>query len=157
MNFLQAILCVFFKVCRLWKGMVIYMEKKNKRSIAEIATDAMDKLASIGDKFADEFVTSMEEKMYEDKFCFDSCIKFCKEQKSKIPAVAGFVLSVKKNDNYPNTLGKYIIIQGLIDRNDKPISLDGKECVSRTIRADDVDEKTITYLDGDTTRIFTIK
>ena len=117
----------------------------------------MDIFDSVGDKFADEFVTSMEKKMYEEKFCFDSCIKFCKEQKSKIPAVAGFILSVKKNDKYPDAIGKYIIIQALLDRNDNPISLDGKESVSRTIRADDVDEKTITYLDGDTTRIFTIK
>lgn len=133
------------------------MKKKDKRSIAKIADDAKNKFVSFGDEFADKVVTSMEEKMYEEKFCFDSCIKFYKEQKNKIPTVAGFVLSVKKNDKYPSAIGKYIIIQGLIDQNDNPISLDGKESVSRTIRADDVDEKTITYLDGDTTRIFTIK
>lgn len=140
-------------------GGVFMEEKKTKEPsrIAKTVAGAMMAMNRFTDQVADEIVASMEDKMYEEKFCFDSCIKFCNENKVKYPNVAGFVLSVKKNCKYPETRGKYIIIQGLVDKNDKPVSADGKNSISRTIRADDVDEKTITYLDGDTTRIFTLK
>lgn len=130
---------------------------RNTSSVSNTIANAYFALNRFADKIADEIVDSMEEKLYEEVFTFDSCVSFCKEYMQKNSMIVGFVLSVKKANMVKNTKIKYIITQGLVDKNDRPVTVDGNNPISRRVYAGDVDEKTINYLNGDETRIFTLK
>ena len=87
-------------------------------------------------------------------FQFDSCIEFYKRYKKEMPIATGFILSVKENLQSKNE--KYVIIQGLVDDQDKPIKQDDENAIGRKIYAANIDEKTVKYLDGDDTKIFIV-
>lgn len=131
--------------------------KNTNNSIEKTIANAYLALDKITEKIADGIVCSMEEKLYEDVFSFDSCISFCNENMKRFPVIVGFVLSVKRVNTSAKGDTRYIITQGLIDRNDRPVTSDGKNPICRIIHARDVDEKTINYLNGDEIRMFTVK
>ena len=89
-------------------------------------------------------------------FQFDSCIEFYKRYKKEMPIATGFILSVKENLQSKNENEKYVIIQGLVDDQDKPIKQDDENAIGRKIYAANIDEKTVKYLDGDDTKIFIV-
>ena len=89
-------------------------------------------------------------------FQFDSCIEFYKRYKKEMPIATGFILSVKENLQSKNENEKYVIIQGLVDDQDKPIKQDDENAIGRKIYAANIDEKSVKYLDGDDTKIFIV-
>ena len=75
------------------------------------------------------------------------------EEKKKDSRIEAFVISVKKNYDPQNENDKLIIIQGFLDKNNRPISLDGKEAESRIVHTRTIDKKLLDILNGAETKM----
>lgn len=58
-----------------------------------------------------------------------------------MPIATGFILSVKENLQSKNENEKYVIIQGLVDDQDKPIKQDDENAIGRKIYAANIERK----------------
>lgn len=82
------------------------------------------------------------------------CIRYCREQAGKFQGVniAGFVLSVRKNLDPRNENDNYIVVQGLLNEQNKSITVNG-ESLSRVMHARTIDDDLIKALNGKETMI----
>ena len=92
-------------------------------------------------------------KGYKEIVTFDEIVQYAIEERKVNPQIGAFVVSVKKNFDPQNENDKLIIIQGMLDGNSKPLSLDGKESESRIIHTRTIDKKFLDMLNGADTRI----
>lgn len=78
------------------------------------------------------------------------CIRYYREEagKPECAFAAGFVLSVRKNFDPRNENDNYIVVQGLVDHQSKPITANG-ETVSRVIHTRTIDDALIKALNGE--------
>lgn len=85
------------------------------------------------------------------------CIRYYKEEAIKLQSasVAGFVLSVVKNLDPRNENDNYIVVQGLVDAQKKPIMVNG-ESVSRIMHTRTIDDELIRALNGKESCIFKV-
>lgn len=108
----------------------------------------------------EDMTEAVAEVIYRKGFCeivtFKEVADYALEKKKKNSKIAAFVVSVKKNYDPKNENDKYIVIQGLLDKENKPISLNGKESESRIIHTKTIDKKFIDVLDGLETKIIRI-
>lgn len=83
------------------------------------------------------------------------CVRYYKEEAGKLQgaAAAGFVLSVRKNLDPRNENDNYIVVQGLVDGRNKPVTVNG-ESVSRIMHTRTIDDALIKALDGKESGIF---
>lgn len=110
------------------------VNKKNLTLNMDLVTDAMAEV--------------LYRKGYKEVVTFDEIVQYALEEQKKISKIRAFVVSVKKNYDPQNENDKFIIIQGLLDENNKPISLDGKETESRIIHTRTIDKKFLDVLNG---------
>ena len=108
----------------------------------------------------DDITEAVAEVIYRKGFSeivtFKEVADYALEEKKKNPKIAAFLVSVKKNYDPQNENDKYIIIQGLLDKDNKPIFLDEKESESRIIHTRTIDKKFIDVLNGSETKIIRI-
>ena len=83
------------------------------------------------------------------------CTCYYEEEAKKLQgvAVAGFVLSVRKNLEPRNKNDNYIVVQGLINEKNEPIAVNG-ESFSRIIHTKTIDDDLIKVLNGRETVVF---
>lgn len=105
------------------------------------------------DDFTDAIAEVLYRKGYKELVTFDEIAQYALDMKKEDPKVTSFVVSVKKNYDPKNDNDKLIIVQGLLDANNKPISFDGKESESRIIHTKTIDKKFIDVLNGKETKI----
>lgn len=87
----------------------------------------------------------------------EECIDYYKKEASKIrgAVAAGFVLSVRKNLDPRNENDNYVVVQGLVDGQNKPITVNG-ESVSRIMHTRTIDDALIKALNGKKSGIFRV-
>ena len=85
----------------------------------------------------------------------EDCIYYYKEEVRKLQgtSVAGFVLSVRKNLDPRNENDKFVIVQGLVNSQNKPITVAG-ESISRIMHTKTIDDALIKALNGKDSCIF---
>lgn len=85
------------------------------------------------------------------------CVRYYKEEAGRLQgaAAAGFVLSVRKNLDPRNENDNYIVVQGLVDGQNKPITVNG-ESVSRIMHTRTIDDALIKALNGKESGIFRV-
>ncbi len=105
------------------------------------------------DDFTDAVAEVLYRKGYREIATFDEMVQYALDAKKANPKIAAFVVSVKKNYDPKNENDKLVIVQGWLDVNNKPISLDGKESESRIIHTRTIDEKFLDALNGAETKI----
>lgn len=105
------------------------------------------------DDFMDAVAEVLYRKGYKEIVAFDEVVQYALEEKKKNSKIEAFVVSVKKNYDPQNENDRLIIIQGLLDENNKPISLDGKESESRIIHTRTIDKKFLDVLNGAETKM----
>lgn len=108
------------------------------------------------DDFADAVADVMHRKGFKEMVTFKEIADYAIEEKKKNPKISAFVISVKRNYDPKNENDKYIIIQGFLDENRKPITLDGRESESRIIHTKTIDKKFVDVLNGLETRIINL-
>ena len=121
----------------------------------------LGKLLNAASKYvskASEYVSKLSESAVNDRdykeiVYLNECLEFYKECKRQNPAVAGFIISVKKNYDQQNENDKFLVIQGMIDRDNRPISTDGERSLGRIIHTKTIDQKILTLLNGEESRI----
>lgn len=122
-------------------------QRKGSSSLSSL----MSELSGIAD--------AITEHRYQQNFLqivtLSDCIRYYKEEAGKLPymAAAGFVLSVRKNLDPRNENDNYIVVQGLVDRWDRPITVNG-ESISRVMHTKTIDDDLIKALNGKETMIF---
>lgn len=107
-------------------------------------------------------IDAIAEKEYQNSFLtivtLKDCIQYFRAEADKLSnshSVAGFILSVKKNYDPRNERDSYIVVQGLLDKNNKPIICNG-ETVSRVLHTKTIDDALIRALDGSESKVFTL-
>lgn len=106
-------------------------------------------------------VDALAEQQYQRGFLqvvtLKDCIRYYKEETSKIrgAVAAGFVLSVRKNLDPRNENDNYVVVQGLVDGQNKPITVNG-ESVSRIMHTRTIDDALIKALNGKESGIFRV-
>ena len=95
-------------------------------------------------------------KNFKEIVTFEEIYRYAYEQKKVNPVVAAFIVSVKKNYDPKNDRDRLIVVQGLLDSEKKPISLNGKESESRIIHTGNIDKRFIDILNGSDTTIVMI-
>lgn len=105
------------------------------------------------DDFTDAMAEVLHRKEYKELVTFDEIVQYALEGKKNNSKVGAFVVSVKKNYDPQNENDKLIIIQGLLDENNKPISLGGEESESRIIHTRTIDKKFLDVLNGAETKM----
>jgi len=85
---------------------------------------------------------------------FDDCLGYFAKSKIQYPQICAFVLSVEKNQKPKNVNDELTVIQGLLDKDFKAITLDGTTCLSRILQTRTIDKKMIDFLAGETTKIY---
>lgn len=103
--------------------------------------------------FTDAVAEVLYRKEYNEIVTFDEIVQYALDAKKVNPKIAAFIVSVKKNYDPQNENDKFIIIQGLLDKKNKPISFDGQESESRIIHTKTIDKKFLYVLDGAETKI----
>lgn len=107
------------------------------------------------------FVDALAEQQYQRGFLQDvtlrDCIRYYKEEAGKLQGVlvAGFILSVRKNLDPRNENDNYIVVQGLVDAQNKPITVKG-ESVSRIMHTRTIDDALIRAMNGKESGIFKV-
>lgn len=103
---------------------------------------------------------AIAEQMYQNSFlpllALNDCVQFFKDESAKYKgktAISGFVLSVKKNLDPRNENDIFVVVQGLVDNQNKPIVVNG-ETISRVIHTKTLDNALIKAMDGKESRIF---
>ncbi len=84
---------------------------------------------------------------------FDEVVQYALEEKKKNAVIGAFVVSVKRNYEPRNENDKFLVIQGLLDGNNRPITSDGKEAESRIIHTGTIDKKFVVVLNGAETKM----
>ncbi|MCM1251675.1 MAG: hypothetical protein NC321_02555 [Clostridium sp.] len=107
---------------------------------------------SIND-FTDAVAEVLYKKGYKEIVTFDEIVQYALVRKKSNSRIKAFVVSVKKNYDPQNGNDKLIIVQGLLDEDNKPISLDGKESESRIIHTRTIDKNFIDVLNGAESKI----
>ena len=105
------------------------------------------------DDITDAVAEVLYRKGYKEIVTFNEIAQYALDAKKANPEIAAFVVSVKKNYDPQNENDKLIIIQGLLDANNKPISLDGKDSESRIIHTGTIDKKFLDVLNGAETKV----
>ncbi len=107
-------------------------------------------------------IDAIAEKEYQNSYLpivtLKDCIQYFRTESDKLKSphsAAGFVLSVKKNYDPRNERDSYIVVQGLLDKNNKPIICNG-ETVSRVLHTKTIDDALIRALDGSESKVFTV-
>ena len=108
------------------------------------------------DDFTDAVAEVLYRKGYKEIITFKEIVEYAIEAKRNNSKVAAFVISVKKNYDPQSDNDKLIVIQGLLDANNRPISFDGKQSESRIIHTKTIDKKFIEVLNGAETKIVKI-
>ncbi|MBD5103196.1 MAG: hypothetical protein HDT27_11035 [Subdoligranulum sp.] len=113
----------------------------------------MSELASLTDALAEQ----QYQRGFLQVVTLKDCIRYYKEEAGKIQgaAAAGFVLSVKKNLDPRNENDNYIVVQGLVDGQNKPITVNG-ESISRIMHTRTIDDALIKALNGKESGIFRV-
>ena len=109
------------------------------------------------DDVLDAIAEVIIQKDYKEVYTFDECINFYKTCKRAYPSVSGFVLSVKKNYEPKNNNDNLIIIQAMIDSQEKPVKDNLGEGLSKIEHARTIDKKLLTWLEGKETKIMQVK
>ena len=105
------------------------------------------------DECADAFAEILYQKTFKEIVTFQEIVEYAISEKKKNYQIASFIISVKKNYDPHNANDKYVVIQGLLDMNNKPITLNGKDSESRIIHTRTIDKKFIDVLNGSETKI----
>ena len=105
------------------------------------------------DDFTDAMAEALYRKGYKEIVTFDEVVQYALNEKKNNSKIKAFVISVKKNYDPKNENDKLIIIQGLLDENNRPISADGKESESRIIHTGTIDKKLLDVLNGAETKM----
>ena len=109
--------------------------------------------------FISELTDALAEHRYQCGFLqlvtLKDCIRYYKEEAEKLrsTAVAGFVLSVKKNPDPRNENDNYIVVQGLVNKQNEPITVNG-ESVTGIMHTRTIDDALIKALNGKESGIF---
>ncbi len=99
------------------------------------------------------FTNALAEQRYQRGFLqvvtLADCVRYYKEESGKLQGAvaAGFVLSVRKNLDPRTENDNYIVVQGLVDGQNKPITVNG-ESVSRIMHTRTIDDALIKALNG---------
>lgn len=119
----------------------------------DIISSLKSNLSSIADAIA--------EKKYQESFLpivtLKDCVQFFKDESQRIASsvvAEGFILSVKKNYDPRNENDRFVVIQALLNGNNKPIVING-ESVSRTLHTKTIDDALIRAMDGSESKVFT--
>lgn len=108
-----------------------------------------------------EFADAVAEHQYQRGFLpvvtLKDCVSYYHEEAAKLKGTvaAGFILSVRKNLDPRNENDNYVIVQGLVDGRNKPITVNG-ESVSRIMHARTIDDALIKALNGKESGIFRV-
>lgn len=97
---------------------------------------------------AEGIAEALHRKGYKEIVTFDELAQYAIDAKKVNSEIIAFVISVKKNYDPQNENDKFVIVQGLLGENNKPISLDGKESESRIIHTKTIDKKLLDVLNG---------
>ena len=120
--------------------------------------EAFDKAVdSYAEKRADEIEAKNFEKNCLPVITFDYCCKWAGDMKKDYPQSAGFIIAVKENPDPRNENDKICVIVGMIDAQNKSISIDGVKSISTIFHGKTVDSKMIGYLNGKESMIFKFK
>lgn len=130
-----------------------YGGKQQERHARSALSDLAAELSDLTDALA--------EQQYQRGFLqivtLRDCIRYYREEArtlNTVPAV-GFILSVKKNLDPRNENDNYIVVQGLVDAKNKPITVNG-ESVSRIMHSKTIDDALIKALNGKESAIFRV-
>ena len=114
-------------------------------------------LGQLADK-VDKLTDSLLEEEQEDKrtakrpkrermLTLDACIQKAYADKKRYPQIAAFIVNLK-----PSADGWEVLL-GYMDKNSKPITLDGKTALAYTYEVTTIDEKLVDLLDGNDSAI----
>lgn len=117
--------------------------KDEKRNMASAALD----------EFADAVAEVLHRRSYKEIVTFKEIADYAIAEREKNRNISSFVISVKKNPDPQSENDQYVVIQGFLDNNNKPITLNGKEAESRIMHAKTIDRKFVDVLNGAETRI----
>lgn len=106
-------------------------------------------LKSVLSGVADALAERQYQRGFLEVVTLEDCIRYYKEEASKLPwaVAAGFVLSVRENLDPRNENDNYVVVQGLVDGQNKPITVNG-ETVSRIMHTRTIDDALIKALNG---------
>ncbi len=111
-------------------------------------------------KFLNSLAEGIAEIKYEESFkdvvTLKECVDFCVRNKCQYPNICGFVISVQKNFDPRNENDALIIVQGLLDEQRNPVSVDGINAISQVIHTKTIDMDFISFLDGTNKKIYMI-
>ncbi|MBD5142039.1 MAG: hypothetical protein HDT22_00255 [Ruminococcus sp.] len=79
---------------------------------------------------------------------FDRCYKWAVEMKKDYPQSAGFIIAVKENPDPRNENDRICVIVGMLDAQNKSISMDGVKSISTIFHGKTIDSKMIDCLNG---------
>ena len=116
----------------------------------------MDNESSVFD-FIEDFTDAMADVLHKKSFkeivTYDEVVRYVLESKKQNTNIVSYIVSVKKNYDPQNENDKFIIIIGLLDGMNKPISLNGKDAESLIMHTKTIDRKFIDILNGTETKI----
>lgn len=131
-----------------------YSDDKQQRDKGSFSSRLASELSNI--------TNALAEQQYQRSFLplvsLEECIQYFKEESRNVTSfvpVAGFILSVKKNLDPRNENDNYIVVQGLVDSQNKPITVKG-ESVSRIMHTRTIDDALIRALNGKESAIFRV-
>lgn len=130
-----------------------YGGKQQERRARSALSDLAAELSDLTDALA--------EQQYQRGFLqivtLRDCIRYYREEARTLNTVSavGFILSVKKNLDPRNENDNYIVVQGLVDAKNKPITVNG-ESVSRIMHSKTIDDALIKALNGKESAIFRV-
>ncbi len=114
----------------------------NRSSVSDFIEDLTDAVADV-----------LYKKSFKEIVTYDEVVRYVLEAKKQNPYIVSYLASVKKNYDPQNENDKFIVIIGLLDGMNKPISLNGKDAESLIIHTKTIDRKFIDILNGDETKI----
>lgn len=124
------------------------------KDLGEVFNDAVD---SYAEKRADEIEANNFKKNCLPIVTFDYCQKWAFDMKKDYPQSAGFIIAVKENPDPRNENDKICVIVGMIDAQNKSISIDGVKSISTIFHGKTVDRKMLDYLNGKESMIVKFK
>ncbi|MDE5763732.1 MAG: hypothetical protein K2I00_02055 [Ruminococcus sp.] len=88
---------------------------------------------------------------------FDRCYKWALDRKKEFPQSAGFIIAVNENCDPKNENDRIFVTIGMLDEQNKVITMDGVNGISTVLHCGSVDSKLVDYLNGDNSKIFKLK
>lgn len=101
----------------------------------------------------DDIADAIAEREFQREFLqvvtWDDCVRYYREEAKKLQGleVAGFILVVKKNLNPRNENDKYVVVLGLVDKQNRPIKVNN-ETISKIVHTKTIDDALIMALNG---------